>query len=175
MPLTRQQKEQRVQAAQQDLTGAASIVFVAFSGVTVGEISELRHHLAESGGKLRVMPKRLLKIVLDNLKLDFDPLAPEGQLAVAWGSDNVAPAKTLSNFAKAHEGKLRLLAGTLAGTMLTFEEVSALAALPTREVVLSQLLNVFSGPSRGLASVLAAVPRSLVLALQAIYAARRGA
>lgn len=168
MSLTRQQKEQSVQAVQDHLSGAASIVFVAFAGVTVSEMGELRTQLAASGGKLRVVPKRLLKIALNLLKLDFDPLAPEGQLAVAWGSDDVAPAKTLNDFAKTHAGKMRLLAGTLAGNMLTFAEVTALAAVPTREVLLGQFLNVLNGPARSFASVLYNVPRSLVYALNAM-------
>lgn len=175
MPLTRQQKEQRVQALQQHLSGAASIVFVAFTGLTVQEMSELRNKLAEANGSLRVMPKRLLKIALKNLALDFNPLAPEGQLAVAWGSDDTSPAKMLSSFAKTHQGKVRLLAGTLAGNMLAFAEVSALAALPTREVLLGQLASVLAGPSRGLVSLLAAVPRSLVYALNAIKEQREAA
>lgn len=172
MPLTRQQKEQRVQSTQERLASATSIVFVAYDGLTVGEMTELRSQLAESGGKLRVMPKRLLRIVLKNLALDFDMLIAVGQLAVAWGSDHIAPAKILSHFAKAHEGKLRLLAGTLEGNMLTFEEVTTLAALPTREIMLSQLFSVMNGPVRSFTVLLAAIPSGFVRALHAIASQR---
>jgi len=168
MALTRQQKEHSVESLQTNLSDAASIVFVAYEGVTVGAMSDLRAKLAQSGGKLRVMPKRLLKIVLKNLALDFDPLAPNGQLAVAWGRDDNAPARTLNDFAKAHAGKLRLLAGVLTGQMLTLEEVTTLAALPSREQMQSQLLNVMNGSARSLAAVLAAVPGDFVRALHAV-------
>src|SRR5688572_20203396 len=113
MPLTRQQKEQRIAEVQAGLSGATSVVFVAYNALTVTEVNELRDSLHDSGGTLRVIPKRLLKIVLGTLQVEFDPLAHEGQLAVVWGSDAVAPAKALNKFAREHAEKIRLLAGTL--------------------------------------------------------------
>ncbi|MBI4022079.1 MAG: 50S ribosomal protein L10, partial [Candidatus Andersenbacteria bacterium] len=168
MPLTRQQKEMRVQDTQQDLAAAVSIVFTTFDGLTVAEMTDLRTQLAEAGGGLRVLPKRLLQIVLKNLALDLKPRATAGQLAVAWGSDDIAPARTLNVFAKAHAGKLQLLAGVLTGQILSLEEVTTLAALPSREQMLSQLLNVMNGSARSLAAVLAAVPGDFVRTLHAI-------
>jgi large subunit ribosomal protein L10 len=168
MPKSREQKEQSVATVQQGMAEAAAVVFVAYNGLTVTEVNELRASLHESGGTLRVIPKRLLKIALSALKIEFDPSSHEGQLAVVWGSDAVAPAKVVSKFSDEHAEKIRLLAGTLDGNLLTLAEVSALAKLPTREQLLGQLASVIAGPARGLVTVLSGVQRNLVQVLAAI-------
>jgi large subunit ribosomal protein L10 len=168
MSLTREQKEQRVAEVEAAMSEAASVVFVAYNALTVAEVNELRGSLFDAGGAMRVIPKRLLKIALNTLKVDFDPLAHDGQVAVVWGTDAVAPAKALSKFADQHEEKIRLLAGTLEGNLLTLEEVTALAKLPTREQLLGQLASVLVGPARGLVTVLSGAQRNLVQVLAAI-------
>ncbi len=168
MPLTRQQKEERVATTTQALEGATSYVFVAYNGLNVTDMGELRDKLHVEGTKLRVLPKRLLKIVMQNMKHDFDPTSVEGQVAVAWGSDPVAPAKVLHDFAKKHQEILWLVAGVMEGTLLTKEQVVALAQLPSRDQLRAQLLSVMVSPMRGLAMTLSGVQRNLVYALNAI-------
>jgi len=168
MTLTRQQKETIVADTQEALQSTTAMVLVSFDKLTVEESRQLRDQLSEAGGNMRVVPKRLLKIIFSNIKFDIDPTALDGQLAVAWGQDPVTPAKTLNEFAKEHEEKLTLLSGTLEGSVLTLEEVKELAALPTREQLIGQLLSVLNGPARGFASVLSGVQRSTVQVLQAI-------
>ena len=168
MARTRQQKEQSISNIQENVSAAASVVFLAYDSLTVAEVSELRDNLAEAGGGMRVISKRLLKIALSNIKLDFDPTEHEGQLAVVWGDDTVAPAKTLNTFAEEHKEKIRFLAGTLEGSLLSLEEVTKLAHLPTRQELLGQLANVLAGPARGLVTVLSGVQRSTVNVLKAI-------
>jgi len=168
MSLTKQQKENTVKQTQEDLNEAVSSVFVSYNQLTVEEINELRDSLHSTGGSMRVIPKRLLKIVLHNIKLDFDPTELAGQFAVVWGTDAVAPAKTLNDFAKKHEDKITMMAGSLEGNLLSLEEVKSLAALPTRDQLLGQLLSVFTGPTRGLVTVMSGVQRNTVQVLQAI-------
>ncbi len=168
MPLTRQQKEERVATTQKDLEGATSSVVVAYNGLNVSDVGDLRTALHQQGAKLRVLPKRLLRLVMQNMKHDFDPTAVEGQIAVAWGNDPVAPAKVLHDFAKKHQDILWLVAGVMEGTLLTKEQVTALAQLPSRDQLLGQLLNVMTGPARGLVLTLSGVQRNFVYALNAI-------
>jgi large subunit ribosomal protein L10 len=167
MSLTRQQKEQSITETQKSISSATSVVFISYDGLTVDEANELRTSLHEAGGGMRVIPKRLLKIVLSNEKLDFDPKEHEGQIAVVWGEDAVAPAKVLNEFAKDHDS-IKLLAGALEGNILSLEEVTALAKLPSREELLGQLVGALSGSARGLVSVLSGVQRNTVQVLKAI-------
>jgi large subunit ribosomal protein L10 len=168
MPLTRQQKEQRVKEVKDSMAAATSVVFVSFDGLTVEEMNELRDRLHQAGGALRVISKRLLKLALNDASSGFDPIASEGQLAVAWGTDAVAPAKVLNTFAEQHAERIHLLAGTLEGNALSLEEVSVLAKLPSRQELLGQLASVMAGPARGLVTVLSGVQRSCVIVLKAI-------
>lgn len=168
MPLTRSQKEQHVSEVQENVAAATSVVFVAYSRLTMKEVNELRNRLYETGGAMRVVPKRLLKLALQSAAVDFDPTAHEGQFAVVWGNDAVAPAKVLNTFAQEHEDTIRLMAGILNGTILSIEEVTALAKLPSKQELLGQLVSVMAGPSRGLVTVLLGVQRSMVNVLTAV-------
>ncbi len=167
MALTRQQKEERVAQVSTELKGATSVVFLAYDGLTVDDLEELRDQLFANGSRLRVVPKRLLKLALKTAQMDFDPAAHMGQLAIVWGNDPVAPAKAIHTFAKKN-GKAKLVAGVLEGVTLSQEQITALAILPSREQLLGQLVSVLAGPARGLVQVLNGVPRSFLYALKAI-------
>lgn len=168
MPLTRQQKEEVVQQVQQAASEATSIVFVGYNGLTLSQIEELRGKLYEAGCSMRVVPKRLLRLALQNAQLSFNPSEHEGQMALVWGTDAVAPAKTLHEFAKGKE-TIRLLAGALEGSVISLEQVQALAQLPSREQMIARLVGTIAGPLRGMVGVLSGVPRATVYVLQAIH------
>lgn len=168
MPLTRQQKEEKVTTTMADLQGAASCVFVAYNGLNVDDMEELRGKLHESGARVRVLPKRLLRLVLKNINLDFDPTSIDGQIAVAWGNDVVAPAKILHEFAKTRAEIMRLVGGAMEGSLLDQVQVIALAQLPTKDQLRGQLLSVLVGPVRGLVMTLSGVQRNFVYAMKAI-------
>jgi large subunit ribosomal protein L10 len=173
MPLTRKQKEERVSAIQTDIQAATSAVFMSYDKLTVGEAEELRSNLFDVGSRMRVLPKRLLARVTEQLKIEFDPREHEGQIAVIWGNDTVAPAKTLHEFIQKDHKHVQILAGVLDGATLSADRVQVLAKLPSREQLLGQLVSVLAGPSRNFVSVLAGPSRALVYALQAI-ADRKG-
>jgi large subunit ribosomal protein L10 len=168
MPLTRQQKEERVTKTTKDLEGAASYVFVAYDGLNVTDMGELRGLLHEQGANLRVLPKRLLRIVMQNIKQDFDPTTIKGQVAIAWGNDVVAPAKVLYDFAKTRAEILQLVGGAIEGTLLEKMQVIALAQLPGKDQLRAQLLSVMMGPTRGLVTTLSGVQRNFVYGLKAL-------
>lgn len=167
MALTKQAKQQAVSDMQTAVKEATGIVFIAFDGLTMPEVNELRDKLFAEGVSMRVMPKRLLRIVMKEASLEFDPQSHAGQIAVVWGKDPVAPAKVLHTFAKKHD-HVKLVAGALEGNLLSMEQVVSLAKLPTRDQLLGQLVGVLAGPIRGFASVLSGVQRQTVYVLTAI-------
>ncbi len=167
MALTREQKEQTVTETTEALSGAVSYVFVSYDALTVADVEDLRVKMGEADVSLRVLPKRLLKIVCQNVELPFDPTTTEGQLAVAWSSDAVAPAKILNEFIEDHDN-LQLVAGAMEGSLLSLEEVKALAKLPSREELLAKLVGTLAGPMSGTVRVFSGVQRSAVYVLTAI-------
>ena len=152
MSLTREQKEEKVKEASEAIKGAVSTVVMTYDALNVLDMEELRGALHEQGVSMKVMPKRLLKLVMDKAKFDFDPTSQEGQMALVWSDDAVAPAKVLAEFAKDHEN-VELRAGIMEGELLSVEEVQQLAKLPNREQLIGQLVSVLAGPSRGLVTV----------------------
>ena len=168
MALTRQAKEDIIAQTQNKLSSAISFVLITFDQLTVVEVNSLRDQLHAVGGRMRIVPKRLLKIIFQQIKLDFDPLILPVQVAVAWADDAVAPAKILNDFAKKNKDKIQLMTGSLDGNLLTIEQVKALATLPSRDQLLGQLCSVLAGPVRGLVTVLSGAQRNLVQVLQAL-------
>lgn len=168
MSLTRQQKEDRVNTTTSDLKGAVSCVFMAYDGLNVTDMEDLRGQLHAQGARLRVLPKRLLRLVMQNIALDFDPTQVTGQIAVAWGNDPVAPAKILHEFSKTRATIMRLVAGVMDGALLEQPQVIALAQLPSLDQLREQLLSVLAGPARGLVVTLSGVQRKFVYALKAV-------
>jgi large subunit ribosomal protein L10 len=81
-------------------------------------------------------------------------------------SDQVATAKVLSDFAKDNE-KLQLRAGYMEGRVISIEEIHALAKLPSREVLLSQVLGALQSPLAGFAGVCSALLRGVVTVVDA--------
>jgi large subunit ribosomal protein L10 len=167
MPQTRQQKEEKVQKLTKYLEGATSAAIVAFDKITVGEMNELRTNLAQQKTRLQVIPKRLMRLIVKTLKLSYDPTEEEGQMAVAWGNDAVAPAKTLYTFIAKHP-TMNLVAGILEGKFLNQSEIVSLAKLPGREELLGALLSVVTGPVRGLQAVLTGAQLKFVYGLKAV-------
>ena len=167
MALTRQQKEEQIARGQKVLSEAGSVVLMAYDSLTVEESEQLRTQLFAEGARMRIMPKRLLKLALSSRDISFDPQTQEGQMAVIWGDDAVTPSQVAFKFAKSRE-TARLVGGIMNGAFITGEQVLALAQLPGREQLIGQVVGTIAAPLRGYLSVLSGVQRNFVYALSAI-------
>ncbi|MEX0650281.1 MAG: 50S ribosomal protein L10 [Candidatus Andersenbacteria bacterium] len=167
MSLTRQQKEERVELVGKHVAGATAVVFMTYNGLSLPDVNDLRDKLFEEGCSMHVVPKRLLRIVMQQASLEFDPTVYEGQVAIIWGPDPVAPAKVLSAFAKGRE-TVQMRGGVLEGNVISLEQVAALAALPGRQELLGHLVGTLAAPISSFARVLSGVQRQTVYVLQAI-------
>ena len=130
---------------------AKSIVLVDYRGLTVAQVTELRNNVRNAGGVYKVYKNRLMKIAFDNLGITFPATDYEGTTAVLFHpTDEVAPAKIALDGSKKF-GVLKLKSGFVAGKYYNTEEVTALANIPSREVLLAQLLGLLTSPMRSLA------------------------
>mgnify|MGYP001619952709 CR=1 FL=1 len=157
MPKTRKQKEESVEALSGVLKGANNVTFVGFSKLKVVDERALRKNLRESGSSYTVAKKSLFTRALK--ALGFDVPEYEGQLAIAYGADTIAPAKGIAEFAKKHEGVMSILGGIFEGKLVDASKMNMIATIPTREVLLGMLANVLSAPMRGLAIAVDAVAK----------------
>ena len=133
----------------------------------MAQATELRRKLREAGVEFKVLKNTLTAIAAKKLIRRVDLLLV-GPTAIAFGYDDpVAPAKVLSEFAKTNPA-LELKGGLLEGKVLDVAGVKALADLPSREELLSQVLRGMQAPISGLVNVLQGTIRNLVYALDAV-------
>ena len=153
----------------QERLGRAQLAVVADSrGLDVGRITEFRKSLAKvPGTEFEVVKNRLVKLAIaETAFAELDQFFT-GPNALLLGYDDVVEAaKVLTDFAKDNE-KMIVKGGAMEGSLLSGPDVKALANLPPKEILQSQLLGVLQGPMRNLVSVLANVNRSLLNVLSA--------
>ena len=130
---------------------AKSIVLVDYRGVTVSQATELRDTVRAAGGTYKVYKNRLMKIAFEKLGIEFPASDYEGTTAVLFHeTDEVAPAKIALDGSKKY-GALKLKSGYVSGKYYNTNEITSLASIPSREVLVAQLLGLLTNPMRPLA------------------------
>ena len=161
-------KQQIVADLKEKLSDAAAGVIVDYKGITVAQDTKLRKDLREAGVEYMVVKNTLLGIAAKDVGLDDIIPSLNGTTALAVSSDHVAAAKILSKYADESKGKFTVKCGFVDGGVIDADGVKALAKLPSREVLIAQVLGGFNAPISGFANVLNANLRGLVVALNAI-------
>ncbi len=163
-----EEKKQIVQEIKEKVEKAQGIVLVDYRGLTVEEVTQLRRNYRKAGVEYKVYKNTLMRFAFKELGLeDFNEYL-KGPSAIAFGYDDpVQPAKVTNDFAKEHEA-LEIKAGIVDGKIVSIEEIKALANLPSKEVLIAQVLGGFNAPIAGFVNVLQGTIRSLVYALNAI-------
>ena len=125
---------------------AKSLVFVNFKGLTVGNITAMRHSLRNEGVSYSVAKKTLIHRALNDAK--YEGTVPElpGELSLAWGDDLVAPARGIYGFIKKFPENLKILGGVFEGRYMTAEEMTDIARIPTTEVLRGMFVNIINSP-----------------------------
>ena len=166
--MNRTEKEQVVQELSQRLTDVQATFLADYRGINVEQATQLRRELTQAGVEYRVVKNNLLKLAAQGTPSeDLQPYCVGPTAIELSGDDPIAPAKILSKFAKEIEA-FELKAGILSGKLLSVAEISALAALPSREELLAKALSSMNAPVTNFVGTLAAIPRSLVQVLDAI-------
>jgi len=159
-----------------DSFSRASFAVVAdYCGLKVSELQKIRVELKNCNSEIRVAKNTLLKRAVTDTGNSALSDSFTGTTAVVMGyADPVAPAKVVAKFADDHK-KFIIRCAALDGEKIGVEELIALSKLPTKEVLLGQLLSTWKNVPTGLVQVLTGVPRSFVYTLQAIKDQKEGA
>jgi len=166
--MNRTEKEHIVQELAQRLTDTPATFLADYRGINVEQATQLRRELTQVGVEYRVVKNNLLKLAAQGTPSEGLQAFCAGPTAIALsGADPIAPAKILSKFAKEIDA-FELKAGVLSGKLMSVAEISALAALPSREELLAKALSSMNAPVTNFVGTLAAMPRSLVQVLNAI-------
>jgi large subunit ribosomal protein L10 len=144
------------------------LVVVDYTGLTVDKFAELRKRLRGTGAEIHVFKNTLVKKAAEKAGYPSDiGTALTGQTAVVTGEKDVcASAKVMKTFADEFE-KPKMKAGVMDGKYLSPDALKALASLPSREVLLAQLLGVLQAPASKLVRLLNEPAASLARVLKA--------
>lgn len=152
------------------LVKAKAAMIAEYRGLKVEDITRLRVKLREVKAEFKVVKNRVAKVAIRESVPDMAPMSdklkgPVGVVLV-YG-DPAAVAKSLVEFAKDNE-KFVVTGGVFDGQALEPKDLKAIADLPSREVLLAQIVGSLVSPHRGLLGVLSGVQRQLVTVLNAI-------
>lgn len=170
MPLTKEQKEDILQALISQFKEAKSVVFADYQGLSVKQVTELRSKLREKAVTFQIVKKTLIRIASKEAGYEQEIPADvlEGPVAVAVSmEDELAGAKAVHEFAKKNK-KLQLRGALFEGRVLSVAETKQLAELPGKEELIAKLLYLLKYPVQGFHGVLNNTLAGFVRALNAI-------
>lgn len=164
-------KEARVELSKvikEKIQDAKSVVFVKFNGLTVAEDTELRREFRKNNVEYKVYKNTLIKYAFHDMGItDFDDDL-NGPTSVAFGTDETGAAKVIVDAAKKYQDKIVVKSAFVEGGKVDAKGVQALAAMPSKEQLIAKMLGSMQAPIANFVGVLSAMPRSLVIALNAV-------
>ncbi|MGN0961612.1 MAG: 50S ribosomal protein L10 [Christensenellales bacterium] len=150
-------KKELVESIKSEFKDAKSIIFVDYRGITVAEDTAMRKEFRENNVTYKVFKNRLLVRALNDLGYtDYDPKMFEGTTAVAYSTDEVAPARVFCKHANDLK-KMAVKFGIVNGQVMNQTQVEELSKIPSKEILIAMLLGTLNAPVAGLARALNAI------------------
>lgn len=151
MAISKEKKQQIVSSFSDMLSTAETVVFVRFSKLSVAMANALRRKLTGANVGYKVGKKTLLKRVLANrgYRGELPPL--DGEIAIAYGTDQIAAAREVYEFQKANKDMVAIVGGVFEGEYKNKEAMMRIATIPPREVLLAQVAFLLKSPIQRLA------------------------
>ena len=156
MRLNKSEKQTVVTDVAAQAARSQTLALAEYRGLTVAHLDVLRKQARDKGVYLHVLKNTLARRAVAGTPFEVASESMVGPLIYGFSEDAVAAAKVISDFAKGND-KLVIKAGAYAGKALDADGVKALASIPTKEVLLSQLLGLMQSPVSRMARVLAAL------------------
>ena len=149
MAITKEKKQIILDKLDGVKTDAASIVFVSFNGMPVQESTKMRADLRDRGVQYFVAKKTLMKRSFDGT---FEGELPEleGEIAVAYSTDAIAPAQTIKEYTTKYKNNLSIAGGVFQGVYKDAAEMTEIASIPALPVLRGMFVNVINSPIQGL-------------------------
>ena len=156
MSLNRNEKAAVVAEVSAQVAKAQTLALAEYRGLTVEHLNALRKTARERGVYLHVLKNTLARRAVAGTPFEVAAESMSGPLIYGFSEDAVAAAKVIADFAKGND-KLVVKAGAYAGKALDADGVKALAAVPSKEVLLAQIAGLLMSPVQRMAGVLAAL------------------
>lgn len=151
-----EEKKKIVAEIEEKFKAANLVIFTDYRNINVEEINDLRNKLRAPGVEFKVLKNTMTRFAVKNLGYEDLIEYIEGPNAVLFSNEDlVGPAKTMYDFIKRYK-KLEIKIGMLEGRVVQADNIKALADLPSKEVLLAQVLGTMQAPITGFANVLQA-------------------
>jgi large subunit ribosomal protein L10 len=135
---------------------AQSIVFVHYKGLTVGDTSAMRKELREKGVGYFVAKKTLMKRAFGE-KFEGEMPTLDGEIAIAYSEDSIAPAQNVKEFTTKHKDNLAIVGGIFEGVFKNQGEMIEIASIPSLDVLRGMFAQLINSPRQRFAVVLSKV------------------
>ncbi len=157
-----------VEEIKEKIQNSKSVVFVKFSGLTVAEDTELRREFRKNNVEYKVLKNTLIRRAFNDLGITAFDEDLNGPTSVAFGADEIGASKVIVEAAKKYQDKVSVKSAFVDGGKVDVAGVQTLAAMPSKEELIAKMLGSLQAPLTNFVGVLTAMPRGLVVALNAI-------
>lgn len=158
MAITKEKKKEILKRLREKLQKAIAVVFVNFRGLSVAQLTELRRRLKKQAAGFIVVKKTLLRLALNQEKVEGQPPELAGEVALAYlenGSDDpLVACRGLREFEQQNKNTLKFLGGILEGRYIDAEAATRFSLIPAKPALYSQLVSLLNAPLRRLVVVL---------------------
>jgi large subunit ribosomal protein L10 len=146
MAISKEKKQTIVKALKENLNGVESVVFVNFHGLSVANATALRKSLRSQDVGFTVAKKTLIRRALAEQAFAGEMPELAGEVALAYGKDPIASARSIHEFEKANKEAVKILGGVFQGKYVDAGLMMEIASIPGREVLLGKLVNILNSP-----------------------------
>jgi large subunit ribosomal protein L10 len=166
--MARPEKVEQVELLTDKLKNAKVAVLTDYRGLTVGQLQDLRGRLRTQAVEYRVVKNTLARrAAVESGHETFQDLL-KGPVAIAFGYGELSvPARVLGDFTRQTRIRIEIVGGLVEGRVMSPEQVRQTADLPSREVLLAQLLGTLQSPVSQLVATIQAPVQQLIGLLEA--------
>jgi large subunit ribosomal protein L10 len=165
-------KDKMVEEIVDRISKHPNFIITTYMGTSVSDLESLRKNLKKSSASYMVVKNSILKVVFEKLKMKDETAKIESGMGLSLsGEDIIATCKAISSFAGTHD-KFKIKGAIIDGKSVPVERVKALAALPTKQVLLAQVVGGIKAPITGFVYSLSGILKKFVYAVDAIKSAK---
>lgn len=157
MAINKEKKQEIISSVKNILADSKSVVFVNFHKLPVSESTTIRKELRSKDVNFTVAKKTLTKRALNEASLTGEMPQLDGELALVYSADLLAPAREIFDFQKKLDGRVSILGGIFNGMYKNKAEMEVIASIPSQKTLYAQFLNVINSPIQGFVVALNAI------------------
>jgi large subunit ribosomal protein L10 len=160
MAITRQKKEEVVAKVEGIATQSSTIVFAHFKKLGVAEQNEMRKALCAQNVGYTIAKKTLLNLGLSKAKFSGTEPVLEGEIAIAYGADEIAPAREMAVFIKKYPEQLSFAGGVFGGAFVDKAGIISIASIPGMQALRAMFAQIVNSPRQRFAVALSEVAKT---------------